>query len=276
MNKMIFLVMMVLAVFAPTDILALPVGTATLTWYPPTTNTDATALTDLAGYKIYYGTASAAYTVTVDIPCGILPCQGFSTNPPTDLERQQKATSHPTIIAISGLEDNQTWYFAATAYDTWANESGYSNEVSRFIPSAVINTDYDADGKADKAIFRPSEGVWGIVNSSNGSVRWVQWGMSGDIPVPADYDNDGKKDTAIFRPSSGHWCIIDSSTGFAHCDGPWGTVGNIPVPADYDNDGKKDTAIFRPSSGHWCIIDSSTGFAHCDGPWGTVGDIPVQ
>jgi hypothetical protein len=32
--------------------------TATLTWDAPTTNADGTPLTDLAGYRIYYGTTS--------------------------------------------------------------------------------------------------------------------------------------------------------------------------------------------------------------------------
>jgi len=34
---------------------------ATVSWIPPTTNTDGTALTDLAGYKVYYGTVSWSY-----------------------------------------------------------------------------------------------------------------------------------------------------------------------------------------------------------------------
>lgn len=32
-------------------------GSATLSWTPPTKNTDGSRLTDLAGYKIYYGTS---------------------------------------------------------------------------------------------------------------------------------------------------------------------------------------------------------------------------
>ena len=102
MKKMIYLVVVLLTVFTTAAALALPVGTATLKWDPPMTNTDSTPLTDLSGYKLYYGNGSGAYTVTANIHCGILPCPGFTTNPPTDLERQQKTTSHPTIIAISG------------------------------------------------------------------------------------------------------------------------------------------------------------------------------
>ncbi|MBM4220223.1 MAG: hypothetical protein FJ171_11500 [Gammaproteobacteria bacterium] len=34
---------------------AFAIGAATLSWYPPTTNSDGSALTNLAGYRIYYG-----------------------------------------------------------------------------------------------------------------------------------------------------------------------------------------------------------------------------
>jgi hypothetical protein len=43
-------------------------GTATLAWNAPTQNTDGTALTDLAGFTIFYGTNSAALTQTVYVP----------------------------------------------------------------------------------------------------------------------------------------------------------------------------------------------------------------
>src|SRR3990172_13172687 len=41
-------------------------GQAVLTWTPPTTNADGTPLTDLAGYKVYYGTASGNYSTVID------------------------------------------------------------------------------------------------------------------------------------------------------------------------------------------------------------------
>ena len=41
-------------------------GQATLSWVAPSTNEDGTPLTDLAGYKIYYGTASGNYTQNID------------------------------------------------------------------------------------------------------------------------------------------------------------------------------------------------------------------
>jgi ABC-type glycerol-3-phosphate transport system substrate-binding protein len=40
-------------------------NSATLTWDAPTTNVDGTPLTDLAGYKVYYGTALGNYKVVI-------------------------------------------------------------------------------------------------------------------------------------------------------------------------------------------------------------------
>lgn len=80
---------------------------ASLSWLPPTTNVDGTELTDLAGFKIYYGKASGAYSEVTDI-----------NNPDT------------TEYTIEGLAEG-TYYFAATAYDIMGNESRYSNEVSK-------------------------------------------------------------------------------------------------------------------------------------------------
>lgn len=52
----------------------------------------------------------------------------------------------------------------------------------------AVHNDYDGDGKVDIATWRDSSGNWYIRNSSSPAVpRVVQWGISGDIPVPAFY-----------------------------------------------------------------------------------------
>jgi hypothetical protein len=42
-------------------------GAATLTWVPPTQNTNGTVLTNLSGYRIYYGTSPSALNQTVTL-----------------------------------------------------------------------------------------------------------------------------------------------------------------------------------------------------------------
>ena len=63
-----------------------------------------------------------------------------------------------------------------------------------------IQPDFDADGKTDIAVYRPSTGVWFIINSASSTGRTQQWGALGDSPVPGDYDGDGKTDIAVYRP----------------------------------------------------------------------------
>ena len=73
-------------------------ASATLVWTPPTEHNNGTALTDLAGYRIYYGTTpSLGKALAVNNP-GL------------------------TRYVMTGLT-NTTWYFAMTAVDKSGHES---------------------------------------------------------------------------------------------------------------------------------------------------------
>lgn len=59
-------------------------------------------------------------------------------------------------------------------------------------------------------IFRPSGGVWYLLQSQAG-IFGAYFGIATDSPAPADYDGDGRADIAVFR--DGNWFIAQSSNG---------------------------------------------------------------
>ena len=96
-------------VVAPVDTTPPPTGSATLSWNVPTQNTDGSPLTNLAGYRIYYGTDAAALAQAANID-----------------------TTDTTSYVVSGLSSG-TWYFAIRAYNTAGTESDLSNLASKTI-----------------------------------------------------------------------------------------------------------------------------------------------
>ncbi|MDA8155168.1 MAG: hypothetical protein M0Z52_01740 [Actinomycetota bacterium] len=74
---------------------------------------DGSALIDLAGFRIYYGTSSGQYRAKVDVP---LSACNMSTG----------TCSYP----VGGLAAGQ-YYFVIAALDSYGHESDYSRELPK-------------------------------------------------------------------------------------------------------------------------------------------------
>jgi len=115
------LALFVMALVLPTLSFA---GSATISWR-------ANAESDLAGYRLYYGTSSRSY------------------GPPVPAGRVTQYT-------LANLTDGRTYYFGVTALDFSGNESGYSAEAKKTIATstgsntgtAIISNLSVASGKA--------------------------------------------------------------------------------------------------------------------------------
>jgi hypothetical protein len=84
-------------------------GAASLTWTPPTQNTDGSSLTNLAGYRIVYGASATQLTQTI-----------------------QLASAGMSAYVVENLAPG-TYYFAVRAYTSSGAESANSNVVTKIV-----------------------------------------------------------------------------------------------------------------------------------------------
>ena len=192
---------------------------------------------DLAGYKVYYGTASRSYGAHVDV-------------------------GNVTSCQLDNISSGATCHVAVTAYDTSGNESGYSEEASVYVPapdttpptgSVVINGGAAATSSRTVTLTLYSTDSGGSVVGMRFSNDGKTW--SSEVPYASSRQwtltsGDGLKTVyANFQDASGNWMrspVSDTITLASDTDGDglpdaWETAHgldpNDPGDAALDADG---------------------------------------
>lgn len=177
--------------------------------------------------------------------------------------------------------DNTSWN------DSIKNYKKIKFGVNGDIP---VPGNYDEDKEIEIAVWRPQNGFWYISMNNNdwsnndSTIKEIQWGKLGDIPVQCDYDGDGKTNIAIYRPEkSSMWYISLNNTSFSPTNTDywkiqWGASCDVPQPMDYNGDGKMEIAVWRPENGEWYINMANESYYNTPKKytrvvqWGGIGD----
>jgi hypothetical protein len=145
-------------------------GTAQVNWTAPTTNTNGSSLTNLARFKVLYGTSSSSLT------------QSTLVDDPT-----RRST---TLNLAPG-----TWYFAVRAVNTNGAESSNSNVASKSVSGA---TSAATATVTVSTLVTLSTNVWDVRRRSDGV--WVRRAVVGQIAL-------GRPCSTSFRVGSYHYLV---------------------------------------------------------------------
>ena len=217
---------------APTGLSATPGNsTVNLSWDP-------NAESDLAGYKVYYGTSSGTYTTTINVG---------------NLGRY-------IYYAISNLSNGTPYYIAVSAYNTGGQEGPKSGEIVS-TPQArtiTVENDFNGDGTPDllwRNASNGANGVWymnGVSLLGYGNILQVA-DQAWQMVATGDFNGDGKPDL-VWRNTSngvnGIWYMDGGSVlGWVNIpqvsDQAWKIVGT----GDFNGDGKPDLVWRNTSNG---------------------------
>jgi VCBS repeat-containing protein len=155
---------------------------------------DATTDAGLAGYKVYYGASSGDYAAGTDV-------------------------GNQTSYTVQGLQEGETYYFAATAYDDSGNESDYSDEVSYKVPTTntapaandgviAVTEDTPATGRLSASDAEDDGLTYRIVGSAGKGSVTITNASTGAYTYTPNANANGA-DTFTFKANDG---ALDSST----------------------------------------------------------------
>lgn len=113
-----------------------------------TINWNASVSPGVAGYNVYYGTSSGIYSYTLN-------------------------AGNATSVTIDNLTPGVTYYFAATAYDAYGNQSFLSSEISYVAPNGLTISQSSTSGGSPVLEFPVAPGHWYEVQASTNLQDWI-------------------------------------------------------------------------------------------------------
>ena len=162
-------------------------GSATIAWVAPTTNTDGSVLTNLAGFRILFGTSSTALTNSVVID---------------DMTR----TSATTSALPPG-----TWFFAVRAFNSNNGESDNSNVTSKTVTGDSDARTLNITITAPPSLVTIATNVFDVVQQSDGS--WSPRAIVGTIAL-------GRPCSEAFTATGGYF-EVDRDDVTLNGESPW-------------------------------------------------------
>jgi subtilisin-like proprotein convertase family protein len=151
-------------------------------------------------------------------------------------------------------------------YSRLRDVAGNAGPLSPWLLVRVITVtdDFDGDGKSDPTVYRPSNALWSIAQTTAGPRTnvFLPTPSPVDVPLRGDFDGDGRSDLVIFNPDTATFTSQRSTLGLSNPQQyGWPTYA-MPAVADYDGDGKSDISMFQVVPGWgslWAILLSTGG-----------------
>jgi hypothetical protein len=229
-----------------------------LKWSAPTTNTDGTKLSNLAGYELHFGEKSSDYS--------------------------QYAQVTNTSYKITQLDDAKTYYFAVLAYNSAGVKSSFSNELK--VDLNTLNN--QKPSKKDRDNDNVDDAFDNCVGTYNPEQLDVDADGIGDEcdPFPndpalrtrLDFDADGESDVFELagKASSFTFKIIQSSSkAFSLQKLP--KVTKSYGYGDYNGDGKSELVSTKKKGQKllWTSFDPLSQIATYSQLFGRYGERPL-
>jgi len=192
------------------------------------------------------------------------------------------------VTSVLGGPDSIGVMDPASAFWLLVGFDGTSTEFTFGDPGDLPRIgDWDCDGIATPAVWRPSNGDLYLRNSNSaGEADYVSGYDDPDaIPVVGDFNGNGCDNVSFYHPTEGLVRVfntpeadIDTASGTTLPDTEYffGGEGDVPFAGDFDGDGIDTIGLFRPSTAVFYLKN-----AHTDGPadiefsFGATGDVPI-